>query len=96
MKSFCYRRMGIFLTLFVNTLQIQPVFAGTNEGFKVGIQPREIRNPEIGQRLNVSVTVHEVVSARQADGGVDLHLQPARVVGPLESHHRVDQLLVLE
>ena len=78
MKSFCYRRMGIFLTLFVNILQIQPVFAGTNEGFKVGIQPREIRNPEIGQRLNVSVTVHEVVSARQAE--IQVTYDPA-VVG---------------
>ena len=51
-----------------------PAFSGTNEGFEVGFQPRDIRNPEIGARVSVAVSVRGVTSARQAQ--IDIAYDP--------------------
>ena len=66
MRAFSYRRIAGFSLLIFSSILLQSALAGTNEGFKVSIRPREIRNPEIGQTINVAVAVEEVTSARQA------------------------------
>ncbi len=61
-----HRKYRNLLTLLFCALLASPVLAGTNAAFKVSVNPRDIRNPEIGTKINVTVAVEQVESARQS------------------------------
>ena len=78
MRTSSYSFSPLFFALLTSVLWAHPVFSGTNEGFKASIQPREVRNPEIGARINVALRVEGVTSARQAQ--LDIAYDP-NIVG---------------
>ncbi len=57
------RHMLILMLLALNT---PPIWAGSNAGFRININPRDVRDPAIGQRINAAVSAEFVQSARQS------------------------------
>ena len=58
-----WANMMIGILLFSLTLS-QPVIAGSNQAFTVEIQPREVRNPEVGQMIFVSIQAEQTSSVK--------------------------------
>ena len=65
----------LFAALLFSCVMAHPVFSTTNAGFKVSIQPREVRNPTVGQNIIIPVRIEGAVEAK--GGLITAHYDPA-------------------
>ena len=70
-----FRSYLLFCSLLLGCIFANPARSGTNEGFKASVEPRAVRNPEIGQIITIPVRIE---GAKEAKGGlVTVHFDPA-------------------
>jgi hypothetical protein len=75
MRSHRFCSYSLFCALLLGCIFANPARSGTNEGFKASVEPRAVRNPEIGQIITVPVLIE---GAKEAKGGlVTAHFDPA-------------------
>ena len=58
-------RRYLFASLLL-AVGASPLWAGSNAGFKVNLNPREIRDPIVGQRVSAALGVEQIVAGKQS------------------------------
>ena len=58
-------RRYLFATLLL-AVGASPLWAGSNAGFKINLNPREIRDPVVGQRVSAALGVEQIVAGKQS------------------------------
>ena len=58
-------RRYLFASLLL-AVGASPLWAGSNAGFKVNLNPREIRDPVVGQRVSAALGVEQIVAGKQS------------------------------
>ncbi len=62
-------------------LSASPLWAGTNEAFRVQFNPRDIRDPSVGQRIKAAIGVEFVEAGRQSE--IEIAYDP-RIIGNVQ------------